>query len=46
MSSFSRAGGNPQMYSRGFSGEEIDPRDLFNMFFGGGVGGMNGEQGD
>jgi hypothetical protein len=28
------------MYGRG---EEIDPQDLFNMFFGGGMGGMNGE---
>lgn len=31
------------MYGRGFGGEEIDPQDLFNMFFGGGLGGMNGE---
>lgn len=42
MSSFAGRGG-PQMYGRGFGGEEIDPQDLFNMFFGGGLGGMNGE---
>ncbi|CAO1615450.1 unnamed protein product [Parajaminaea phylloscopi] len=41
MSSFGGRAG-PQRYSRGFAGEEIDPQDLFNMFFGGGLGGMNG----
>ncbi|PWN19386.1 DnaJ-domain-containing protein [Microstroma glucosiphilum] len=38
MSPFGRPGG-AGMYGRG---EEIDPQDLFNMFFGGGMGGMNG----
>lgn len=30
------------MYTRGGFGDEIDPQDLFNMFFGGGLGGGMG----